>query len=244
MDNSQPRHWIVYMYTFPNGKRYIGKTKRTLAQRQGAGFIGYRHCTFLWNAIQKYGIDSIEQDVLFEGDIADIEASKIEQEYILLFKTNCNKFSNPSYGYNLTDGGDGLIGWHPDEERLTALREQLHKLHLRQIGSHRSDEAKEKMRQAKLGKSRGQMSDETKAKISKANSLENMSEETRYKRRISKFKSLIATNNATGEEIIFRSAEEAANHFGVKSSSVSRWCYGTRTPSVNFTFHYLSTNND
>lgn len=242
--DEQLRHWIVYMYTFPNGKRYVGKTKRTLAQRQGAEFKGYRHCTLLWNAIQKYGVENIKQEVLFEGDATDIEAAKVEQEYILLFKTNCNRFNNPAYGYNLTDGGDGLTGWRPDEERLIALREQLHKLHLRQIGSHRSDEAKEKMRQAKFGKSRGHMSDETKAKISRANSSENMSEETRAKRRASKFKPLIATHNETGESITFQSAEEAANYFGVRSSAVSRWCYGTRKPSVNYTFHYLSTNND
>ena len=64
--DEQLRHWIVYMYTFPNGKRYVGKTKRTLAQRQGAEFKGYRHCTLLWNAIQKYGVENIKQEVLFE----------------------------------------------------------------------------------------------------------------------------------------------------------------------------------
>ena len=242
--DEQLQRWIVYMYTFPNGKRYIGKTKRTLVQRQGCGFKGYEHCTVLWNAIQKYGVNNIEQTILFEGNITDAKAASLEQEYILLYKTNCNRFNNPAYGYNLTDGGEGLTGWHPDEERLIALREQLHTLHLRQIGSHHSDEAKDKMRNAKLGTTRGKMSDETKAKISKANSLENMSDETRARRRASKIKPLTAKNNETGEELFFPSLDAAADYFGVKSSAVSRWCYGTRKSSINYTFHYLSTNND
>lgn len=242
--DEQVQHWIVYMYMFPNGKRYIGKTKRTLLQRQGSDFKGYKNCTVLWNAIQKYGVDNIEQVILLEGNITDAEAASLEQEYILLYKTNCNRFNNPSYGYNLTDGGEGLTGWHPDEERLIALREQLHKLHLKQIGSHHSDEAKEKMRQAKLGKARGAMPEETKRKISIANSRENMSDETRERRRASKSKPVVAIQNDTGEELHFSSVDAAADYFGVRNSAVSRWCYGTRKPSVNYTFHYLSTNND
>ena len=80
--------------------------------------------------------------------------------------------------------------------------------------------------------------------LKRANSLGNMSDETRARRRASKLKPLTAKNNETGEELFFPSLDTAADYFGVKSSAISRWCYGTRKPSVNYTFHYLSTNND
>ena len=53
--------WIIYMYIFPNGKKYIGKTKRTLAQRKvnSETWEGYSKCPLLWKAIQKYGVVNI-----------------------------------------------------------------------------------------------------------------------------------------------------------------------------------------
>lgn len=237
-------HWIVYMYTFPSGKRYVGKTKRTLNERQGHNFAGYENCTVLWKAIQKYGIESIQQEILFENDMTDEYASRLEQICILLFKANCNKFSNPKFGYNLTDGGDGLIGWHPDKERLEVLRAQMCEFAKKRKGTHPSEETRKKQSEAKKGKKRGPLSEETKQKISKGNSRENMSEETRIKRSNSKKKQIIATHRTTKEKIIFNSGEEVAQHFNVRSSTVTRWCKKLRIPSVNYDFDYLSANND
>lgn len=237
-------HWIIYMYTFPSGKRYIGKTKRTLSERQGRNFIGYENCTILWKAIQKYGTEDIQQEILFENDMSDEYASRLEQICILLFKANCNKFFNPKYGYNLTDGGDGLCGWHPDEERLEVLRAQMQQFAEQRKGTHPSDETRRKQSEAKNGKKRGPMLESTKQKISKANSRENMSEETHIKRSNSKKKQVIAIHCITKEKIIFNSCEEVAEYFNVSSSTISRWCKKLRKPSVNYDFDYLSTNND
>jgi len=237
-------HWIIYMYTFPNGKRYIGKTKRTLSRRQGCDFTGYENCTVLWKAIQKYGIENIQQEILFENDMTDEYASRLEQICILLFKANCNKFSNPKFGYNLTDGGDGVLGWHPDEERLEVLRLQMYEFAEKRRGTHPSEETRKKQSKAKQGKKRGPMSESTKQKISIANSRENMSEETHVRRSNSKKKKVIATHKTTKEEIIFNSCEEVAEYFHVGFSTVSRWCKKLRKPSVDYDFDYLSTNND
>lgn len=230
------RHWIVYMYTFPNDKKYIGKTKRTLAQRQGVNFINYRNCSALWAAIQKYGVENIQQTILFEGNITSQEASVLEQKYIALYKTNCNRYYNPKYGYNLTDGGEGVSGYHPDDERLEILRKQMHYFHELQKGTHHSKEAREKMRQAKLGKKRGAMSEETKRKISQANSRENMTEETRKRRSKAVKKMVVAEHNETHEQLVFESLEEAAKFFGVRTSAISRWGHGQRKPSNGYTF--------
>ena len=229
-------HWIIYMYTFPNGKRYIGKTKRSLSRRQGSFFNGYKNCTLLWNAIQKYGIENIKQEILFEDDMTDEYAARIEQSCILMFKTNANRFNNPSYGYNLTDGGDGMSGWKPDDEQYEKRIEQLHELHKKQIGSHLSEETKRKISEAHKGVKRPPMSEETKKKIAIANSKENMDEETKKRRSAAVKKKVVATHNETGEELVFESCERAAEYFGVRQSSITRWANGVRTPRNNYIF--------
>lgn len=117
MSASNKRKWIIYMYTFPNGKRYIGKTSTSLKERQGgSNWSGYSHCSVLMKAVRKYGIENIIQEVLFESEMTDEYSSRLEQMCILLFKTNCRRFKKPQYGYNTTDGGEGTIGHRHTEE--------------------------------------------------------------------------------------------------------------------------------
>lgn len=113
------KKWIIYMYTFPNGKRYIGKTHQELHERQGgSNFINYKRSTLLWRAIKEYGAENIKQDILIEDYMSDEQAALYEMQYIAQYKTNYCRYNNPSYGYNLTDGGEGSIGFvHTDEEK-------------------------------------------------------------------------------------------------------------------------------
>lgn len=224
------KHWIVYMYTFPNGKKYIGKTCRKLTARQGENFKGYQRCTLLWNAIQKYGVDSIQQDILFEDDCIAKVASEVEMKYIEEYKTNTNKYSNPTYGYNLTSGGDGLTDWHPSPERYEQLCKQLKASHEKFLERGYSAESRLKMSLAKKGKKKGPLPDEVKRKLSIANSRENLSLETRQKRSEMKKKKVLVINTTTGEETIYNSVSEAADKFGVNLSRISRWLTKTRTP--------------
>ena len=111
---NEKKKYIVYMYTFPNGKRYVGKTSRTLKIRQGCNWDNYDECPALFNAIKKYKPENIKQEILVEGMMTKEESSAIEKYYIALYKTNCNRYRNPEYGYNLTDGGDDGSGPRPN----------------------------------------------------------------------------------------------------------------------------------
>ena len=243
MDNNQTRHWIIYMYTFPNNKRYIGKTCRSMNRRQGDdAWTGYQRCTLLWNAIQKYNVQNIKQDILFEGEMTDSYASRLEQICILLFKCNANRFSNPSYGYNLTDGGEGVSGSkRQDEAHMLQVMEMI----AANKGRKLTDEHKKKLSVAHTGLKIGPMSESTKRKIAMANSRENMSEETRIRRSNSKKKMVVAINKITCESIIFDSVFDAAQYFNVKSSAVSRWCNKTRNSTTDYIFdYYLPTTTE
>lgn len=237
------RHWIVYMYTFPNDKKYIGKTYRSLQERQGADFKQYKRCTLLWKAIQKYGCDAIKQDILFEDDCTAKVASDVEAKYIEEHKTNANKYTNPAYGYNLTSGGDGLTAWHPSPERYKKLCKQLRESFAAYAANGIPDTTRQKMSAARLGRKFGPLSEEHKRKLSIANSRENMTWETHVRKSNAKKKKLLVTNMDTGEQTIYDSVTDAGIAFGVKINSVSRWCTGSRNVPKrigNYKFEYYT----
>lgn len=46
----------VYCYLSLSGKRYIGQTKTSLAQRAGPGGSNYEGCVIFWNAMMNKGV--------------------------------------------------------------------------------------------------------------------------------------------------------------------------------------------
>lgn len=93
---SDDKKYIVYLSTFPNGKKYCGQTSRTLKERQ---LSGYRY--YIGAAIQKYGWDNIHVEILKEN-LTKQEADKFEKWVIQHFDLR-----NRAKGYNLVKGGDG-----------------------------------------------------------------------------------------------------------------------------------------
>lgn len=92
---------MVYIYTFPNGKKYVGQTSRSLEERASRG-DGYINSPAVYNAIRKYGWNNIHVETIPCN--SKEEMNELEKKYIHLYKTNNNK-----YGYNLTIGGEGIV---------------------------------------------------------------------------------------------------------------------------------------
>lgn len=178
------------MYTFPNGLKYIGKTCESLNRRKGGSdWNRYKTSSLLWKAICEFGTENIKTEILFDGVLLDKDASDMECFYIAKYKTNANRYKDPQYGYNLTDGGSGLVGWHPTEERYKQMMEQLEKAKEVRLANGVSDESRRKMSESHKGLRLGwKMPEEVKAKIGRSNSLENMSIEERERRSRSKMK--------------------------------------------------------
>lgn len=105
---------IVYIYTFPNGKKYVGQTIQTIAARAKNG-EGYISSPAVYNAIKKYGWENITIETF--TCYSKQEMDELERYYIKLYNTTDNK-----YGYNLTLGGEGVI--RLDRELITNYWQQ------------------------------------------------------------------------------------------------------------------------
>lgn len=123
-DSLGDKKWCVYEHLFPNGKRYIGITSKVPKNRweNGNGYTKEKQ-PVMYNAIQKYGWDNIEHNVLFKG-LSMEEACEKEKELISLYKTNCVRYGD-DYGYNMTDGGEGKSGGFVSEKSRELSRDRL-----------------------------------------------------------------------------------------------------------------------
>ena len=157
IDNTSNGSWTVYMHTnIYNGKKYVGITSRAPKDRWRNG-DGYRSGYFR-SAIDKYGWDGFSHEILFTG-LTECQAKKKEVELISLYNSNQRE-----YGYNLTRGGDGVLGMvHTNE-----TRERMSESH---IGHVHSDATKEKISTASKGNKKWlgkHHTEETKLKMSNA----------------------------------------------------------------------------
>ena len=146
----------IYRHIFPNGKVYIGQTCQKPEYRWNNG-RGYKTSPFIFNAINKYGWDNIEHQILF-SNLDQLNADIIEEDLIYY----CKQIGK---SYNLANGGSVNRGWKLSDEAKEKLR-------ILNTGRTLSDEAKEKIRLSKLGEKNPNYgkspSEETREKISKA----------------------------------------------------------------------------
>jgi len=97
---------IVYVHrNKTNNKIYIGITNKKLSNRSGVCGKNYKNCPLFYKAIQKYGWNNFNHEILLENLTRD-KARQMEIKLIAQYKSN-----NPIFGYNCSAGGDkGLYG--------------------------------------------------------------------------------------------------------------------------------------
>ena len=107
---------VVYKITNrANGKVYIGKwTKPRVEDRWKIHCYDTRKGSDLYfhNAIRKYGPDAFKVEILYWAKDA-VELSNMETFFIVLHQSHLKE-----NGYNLTMGGDGMVGFKPDPGML------------------------------------------------------------------------------------------------------------------------------
>ena len=146
---------IVYKYTMPNGKVYIGQTIDEERRRRDFLNINKRYAgNVINNARKKYGPENIKYEKLFEGDFKNIEdandvLNQMEKYYIQVYNSKDN-------GYNMTYGGDGVRGLIKNADSIEQMRLKLkeyYKTHDNPFkGRKHTEETKEKLRQIAMNR--------------------------------------------------------------------------------------------
>lgn len=147
------KSYTIYKHISPSGKIYIGQTCQSPKQRWRSG-KGYKNNQYLCKAIDKYGWDNFKHEVI-TIDLTKKEADWLEKYLIAYYHSNKEDF-----GYNLTKGGEGCIGFKQTnevKERISKANkgrkrteEQKEKYRKSHIGLKATDEAKQKMREYRL----------------------------------------------------------------------------------------------
>jgi len=156
------KYGYIYLTTnLINGKIYIGQhsLKSTQYNYKGSG-------KKLLRAFKKYGKENFKTEIIEWCNSFD-ELNEREKYWIDKYDSR-----NRKKGYNITEGGQGTPGFRHSEETKEKISEhnarywkgkQLHpntikaqrayiKLHPPRLGTHLSEETKEKLRQCNLGK--------------------------------------------------------------------------------------------
>lgn len=177
---------IIYLLTnLVNGKRYVGKTSRSLEVRW-QGHLGSARRgdsdMLVCRAIKKHGSNAFKREVLEE--YTDERLGETEKFWISLLGTHVSQG-----GYNLTFGGDGgLPGYKFSDESREKIRQKVlgrklspeacAKISAAHKGRSRSPEEVEARRQKLIGQKRTEMQ---RARISEGLKGHVVSEETRIK---------------------------------------------------------------
>lgn len=184
----EDRRWCVYVHrNVHNDKRYVGITSKLPEERwghNGCKYLSkkcgkYKHPAFA-NALIKYNDWQNDwEHIIYADSLTEEEAKQMEIYLIALYKTNCCKYQNPSFGYNITDGGTATLGWNPTEETRKKMSDKAKERtsdpnNCPMYQKHHTEESRTKMSNALTGKYCGansywygkHISEETKQKLS------------------------------------------------------------------------------
>lgn len=135
--------WTVYKHTSPSNKVYIGITSREpeLRWNNGNGYLckikdRYTQPLFA-NAIIKYGWSNIKHEILFTN-LTKSQACEKEIELIKYYK-------DLGVSYNITDGGEGNLGYRATTESKDKISKALKGRPSRLKGTKRSNEVRLKI---------------------------------------------------------------------------------------------------
>ena len=195
-----------------NGKVYIGITSQKPEQRWGSQGCNYKSSPHFYSAIQKYGWDNFEHNILFT-DLTKEQACLKEQELIKEYNS-----MNREFGYNSTSGGDIFTMNEETKQKIS----QAMMGNQNNLGHPCSEEKKKKISNAQKGR---EFTEEHKQKLSEAAKNRHVpcSEE---KKQILKEKSHKKPVYCEELDKIFESVQECGRQLGIPATNISKLCNG------------------
>lgn len=225
---TEDKKHTVYIHIVPrtiskydHDKYYVGITKHKPENRWNSG-KGYKSNAYFTNAINKYGWDNIEHQII-ANNLTKEEATNFEIKLISLLQSN-----NLQYGYNLNSGGGGGNGIILTEEAREKRAKNLSKM-----WENPEYRAKQVERIGEDAKKRWQ-NPEYRAKMQEVNNFN---------------KILRGADNPNSKKVIilntkqvFANARETSEHFNgaIKRTTINQYC----NPSNRFISTIKDKNGD
>lgn len=224
-------------------------TKQTVENRWKNG-LGYASSPHFWNAIQKYGWDNIEHEVLF-SNLTCNEACSKEKELIEFYNSIDRRF-----GYNEKTGGEAGASYNElarkkISESLKSYYanhpEKVAEISARVTGFKHSEEAKAKMSAAKKGRTFTQ-TPEWKKHIGEANRRKMQLDRELYEKNANRLRELGKQNSIPvvqvdidGNDIArYESATEAQRNTGAKNCNIIMCCQGKRKTANGYKWRFAN----
>lgn len=219
-------NYCVYKHTSPNDKIYIGITSQKPERRWRKNGEGYKDHLYFWRAIQKYGWENFQHEILFEG-LTKEEAEQKEIELI-----SCHNSNNENYGYNLSSGGEsGSKGYRHTDEQKKYMSEIRKGKRNGMYGKHHTKEAIEKDRIAHL---RENLSQDTIYKMSIAKKGKKRSEKSIRKQIETITNKVICIETS----VVYKGTKEAGSLNNLDPSSIAKVCRGERKTCGGYHWQY------
>ena len=196
-----------------NGKVYIGITSRKPEERWGDKGCNYKTSPHFYSAIQKYGWDNFEHNILFI-DLTKEQACLKEQELIKKFNS-----MNRDYGYNSTSGGEIFI---MNEETKQKISQSM-------IGNKNgsghvcTEEKKQKISEAQKGR---KFTEEHKQKLSDAAKNRHVPCSEEKKKILSQNYPHKKQVYCEELDIVYDSVQECSRQLGIPATNISKLCNG------------------
>lgn len=177
---------IIYLYTSPSGKQYVGQTWDEQKRMNNHKYCGGGPSAF-HSAIKKYGYENFKYEILHK----DVEA-QAELDALEIAEIFAHNSISPN-GYNLALGGaHGRASEETKQKQSKSAKkrgysaDKIEKMTQAWKGKHHSEESRNKIRIANTGRNGWKHSSEAREKISAAGKGRRHTEESIQKMRESK----------------------------------------------------------
>lgn len=206
--------YIVYQHKNKiNGKIYIGITSRVPEKRWGRNGSNYKTSPYFYNAIQKYGWDNFEHNILYTN-LTKEQACQKEQELIQYFHSMDRKF-----GYNSTSGGEIFI---MNSETKNKISNKL-KGNTNGLGHPCSEEKKQKISKAQKGR---KLTEEHKQKLSEAAKQRHTPCSEQKRKTLSQNYPNKKPIYCLELNTVFESVQECSRQLNIPATNISKLCNG------------------
>ena len=218
--------YYVYKHTLFDGRTYIGITKQNPPQKRWQNGTAYKGNTYFTRTIEKYGWENFDHEIL-ASKLSEEEAKKLEIELIKKYKSNQRK-----YGFNISSGGESKSG-------TTISEEQKEKIRKANIGKVVSTETRKKLSVTSKVRWSNPLYVEHMRKINLGENNprygKKMSDEEKRKRKAKGVIQLDMNGNKIDE---FVSTHQASEKTGVHRQDISKCCKGIFKQAGGFIWQF------